>query len=476
VILDVQGVTNAGVEGVTTMSAGVDTHRARKARRIPIHHTVPRLIRNPMGGLQEISRDAAGEVVRLELGWFRPYLVTHPDHVQHVLRDNTGNYVRVGMFWSPLSRLFGQGILSDGPPWESSRRNLQPLFTAKRVDSLMARMADVAQAAVDDLERYARSGEPMDVATEMSRVVNRTIIRVFFADRIATAEADRIIPALYDIATSLVVRMALPFVPNRIPLPGDRAFRRGVEIIDDVLLPVIRDVRRNPDGGDDVIATLCAATGSDGAELTERQIRDDVVTMFITATETTSLTLTWLWPILGAHPAVAQRLYDEIDRVVGDDRVRHTHVADLRYLRAVLDELLRLYPVGWIFPRTAVAADVLGGVRIEPGATLLISPFLTHHMAEFWPDPDAFDPERFGPGAGPHRHRYAYFPFGGGPHQCLGRHVFQVEAQLIVASLLSRFRPAPSSSGVPALKVAATLLPDERVRMVLDPIESRRAA
>lgn len=457
------------------MSSGVDVSRSRKARRVPLHRTVPRLVRNPMRGLLAIAREAAGDVVRLELGWFRPYLVTHPDHVQRVLRDRAANYVREGMFWSPLSRLFGQGILSDGPPWESSRRNLQPLFTAKRVDSLMARMADAAHDAVDDLDRYARSGESLDVATEMSRIVNRTIIRVFFADRIPPAQADRIIPALYDIATSMVVRMALPFVPNRVPLPGDRSFRQGVRTIDDVLLPVIREVRRHPDGGDDVIAVLCAATGPDGTPLTERQVRDDVVTMFITATETTSLTLTWLWPILRAHPHVAERLYGEIDRVVGDDRVRHTHVADLHYVRAVLDELLRLYPVGWIFPRTAVAADLLGDVRIEAGATLLISPFLTHHMPDFWPEPEVFDPERFRPGAR-HRHRYAYFPFGGGPHQCLGRHVFQVEAQLIVASLLSRFRPAPSAAGVPALKVAATLLPDERVRMVLKPVQRQRAA
>ncbi|WP_173155863.1 cytochrome P450 [Phytohabitans suffuscus] len=456
------------------MSSDVDFGRARKARRVPLHRTVRRLIRDPMAGLQSIAQEADGEIVRLQLGWFRPYLVTHPDHVQRILRDEATNYVRQGMFWSPLSRLFGQGILSDGPPWESSRRNLQPLFTAKRVDALMARMAAVAHEAVDDLARHVRSGEPVDVATEMSRVVNRTIIRVFFADRIPPAEADQIIPALYDIATSMVVRMALPWAPQRLPLPGDRAFHRGVGTIDDVLLPVIRDVRRHPDGGDDVIATLCAATGPDGAELTERQVRDDVVTMFITATETTSLTLTWLWPILRAHPDVARRLYDEIDSVLGDDRVRHTHVPRLHYVRAVLDELLRLYPVGWIFPRTALAADVLGDTRIEAGATLLISPFLTHRMAEFWPDPQRFDPERFVAGGAPHR--YAYFPFGGGPHQCLGRHVFQVEAQLIVASVLSRIRPVPSSAGVPALKVAATLLPEERVRMAFEPVASRRAA
>ena len=449
------------------MSFDVDTSRARKARRIPMHDTVPRLIRNPMAGLQAIAREADGDIVRLRLGWFRPYLVTHPDHVQHILRDEAANYVREGMFWNPLSRLFGQGILSDGPPWESSRRNLQPLFTAKRVDALMARMAAVAHEAVDALVRRVRSDEPLDVATEMSRIVNRTIIRIFFADRIPAEQADRIIPTLYDIATSLVVRMALPWMPQRVPLLGDRAFHRGVAVIDDVLLPIIREVRRHPDGGDDVIATLCAATGQDGAELTERQVRDDVVTMFITATETTSLTLTWLWPILRANPDVARRVYGEIDRVVGDDQVRHTHVPELRYLRAVLDELLRLYPVGWIFPRTALAADVVGDIRIEAGATLLISPYLTHQMAEFWPDPQRFDPERFLSGRA--LHRYAYFPFGGGPHQCLGRHVFQVEAQLIAASVLSRIRPVPSSARVPGLKVAATLLPEERVQMAFTP-------
>jgi cytochrome P450 len=458
------------------MSSDVDAARARKARRIPIHHTLPRLARDPLGALQVIANDSGGEIVRLDLGLFRPYLVTDPEHVHRVLRDNADNFVREGMFWSPLRRLLGGGILADGPAWEWSRHILQPMLTAKRIDALMDRMSAAVDRAVEGLERFARSGEPFDIGTEMSRIVNQTIINVFFGDRISVRKADRIIPALNAIATSFVIRMVLPWVPNAFPMPGDRAFRRGVQIIDDVLLPAIERFRKEPDDGDDIIATLCRTRDGEGNGLTERQIRDDVVAMFVTATETTSLALTWLWPTLGAHPNVAVRLREEVRRVVGDGRVRRSHVHDLHYTRAVLDELLRLYPTGWIFPRTAVRPDVVGGVRIGAGATVLISPFLTQRMDAYWDRPGDFDPDRFLPERAAQRHRYAYFPFGGGPHQCLGRHVFQVEAQLIVASILTRFLPGPALSEVPAPQVAATLLPERRVRMTLRPLQRQLAA
>jgi enediyne biosynthesis protein E7 len=458
------------------MSSDVDAARVRKARRIPIHRALPPLLRDPLRALGEFTAAAEGEVVRLDLGLFRPYLVTHPDHVQRVFRDRSDIYVREGMFWEPLTRLFGRGILSDGPSWESSRANLQPLFTAKHVETLMGRMADAVADSVEALDRYARSGDTIDVTTEMSRIVYMTVIRVFFADRITPEQADRLVPALEMISTSLAFRMLLPFVPNAVPVPGDRSFRRAVRIIDDVLLPAIRASRREPGDGDDIIATLCRSYGPEGRALTEQQIRDDVVTMFVAATETTSVSLTWLWPVLEAHPQVAVRLYDEIDRLVGHRRVNSSHVPHLHYTRMVLDELLRLYPAGWILPRTAATADVIDGVEIKRGATLLVSPFLTQRMAAFWDRPLAFDPERFAPGRAEHRHRYAYFPFGGGPHQCIGKHVFLVEAQLIVAGILARFRPRMVSGLMPAPGVAGSLRPAGEVRMTLLPVQRTLAA
>ncbi|WP_415624398.1 cytochrome P450 [Phytohabitans flavus] len=445
---------------------------------MPIHRTLPRLIRDPFGALQAIAEEADGEVVRLELGWFRPYLVTNPDHVQHVLRDNVDNYVRdgQGLFWRPIRRLLGEGILADGPVWEASRRNLQPLFSAKHVESLVDSMADMIAAAVDDLDRYAREGTPIDAGAEMSRIVHLTVIKVFFRDRITVEQAERMVPALDTIATSIAFRLLLPFVPNAVPLPGDRAFRRAVRTIDEIVFPIVRECRRDPGDGDDIVATLCRARGADGQPLTEQQVRDDVVTMFGAATETTGVLLTWLWPVLQAHPEVAGRLYAEVDQVVGSDRVRREHLAGLGYTRMVLDELLRLYPSGWLFPRTAVAGDVIGGVRLRPRATVLISPFLTQRLDAHWADPLEFRPDRFEPGVSGHVHRYAYFPFGGGPHQCIGKHVFLVEAQLIVAAMLSRFRPRLASQAMPGPQVAASLRPASEVRMTLLPVQRTLAA
>jgi cytochrome P450 len=228
---------------------------------------------------------------------------------------------------------------------------------------------------------------------------------------------------------------------------------------------------RRPDDGGDVIATLCRARTEDGRPLSEQQVRNDTVAMFAATTETTINVLTWLWPQLSAHPEVAARLQTEVERVVGNGPIGRSQLAELHYTKMVLDELLRLYPIGWLIPRRSIAADVVGRVRIDPGATIVISPLITQRMSMFWEDPEVFDPERFTPENSRGRHRYAHFPFGGGPHQCLGMYLFYLEAQLIMATVLSRFRAQMHTLGVPAPRVAASLRPRDRVRLTLIPVD-----
>jgi cytochrome P450 len=196
--------------------------------------------------------------------------------------------------------------------------------------------------------------------------------------------------------------------------------------------------------------------------------------MFVAGTETTALALTWVWLLLDAHPSVAARLRDEVEHVVGRATPGAAHLDGLGYTRMVLQETLRLYPVGWLVPRTVAEPDVIGGVPLRRGATVLVSPYLTHRLPRLWPEPSTFDPERFATGHGVRRHRFAYYPFGGGVHQCLGSHFFMVEAQLIVASLISRYRPTLVGSpltgpGPVAARVSATLRPRRRVAMTLTP-------
>ncbi|SCF34343.1 Cytochrome P450 [Micromonospora chaiyaphumensis] len=436
---------------------------------VPLRHILPGLLRDPARALIDVGNRTGGALVRLNLGSFRPYLVTHPRHVQHVLRDRAENYERAGdgLFWRPVKRLFGEGILGEGQIWSASRRMLQPMFTAKRVEALIDGMADAIRDAVDELDEPCRAGRPVDIGAEQARIVSRAIMRVLFADKISVPDALRVIDAQDVIATAVIPRIVVPFAPLSLPMPGDRPFRRAVRIVDDVLVPIVRETRAVADQGDDIISTLWRARTDDGRQLDERQVRNDTVAMFAATTETTINVLTWAWPHLEQRPDVADRLYAEIDRVVGDEPVRREHLADLTYTRMVLDELLRLYPIGWIIPRRAVAADVIDGVPIEAGATMVASPLITQRMRQFWDRPDEFDPERFRPERVRARHRYAHFPFGGGPHQCLGMYLFYLEAQLILATMLSRYRFRLRRPGVPGLRLAAALRPRERVELTL---------
>ncbi|MEV2239386.1 cytochrome P450 [Micromonospora sp. NPDC049891] len=449
--------------------------QSRQAGSVPLRHVLPNLLRDPARALVDFGERSGGEVVRLNLGSFRPYLITHPDHLQRVLREKSDNYVRAGdgLQWRPLKRLFGEGILSDGEHWTNSRQILQPLFTARRIDGLIDRLAVAIEDAIDELAEPARTGQPVDMGTAQAQIVCSAIMRVFFADRISVPDAMRIMEAQDAIATSVMPRIIVPWAPLAAPMPGDRAFRRAVRLIDDLLLPTIRAARDSAESdSDDIIATLWRGRTEDGGRLDERQVRNDTVAMVATTTETTISVLTWLWPHIERDPTVATRLYEEIDRVVGDQPVRREHLRELRYTRQVLDELLRLYPIGWLFPRMAVEEDVVGGVRIPAGSTLVVSPLITHRMSQFWDRPEVFDPDRFSPDLVRSRPKYAHFPFGGGPHQCLGMHLFYLEATLIVATLLSRFRFRLRRAAIPGIKVAAALRPLERVEVTLRPAQS----
>ncbi|MGC4805970.1 cytochrome P450 [Micromonospora sp. DT233] len=445
---------------------------------MPPWQVLPALARDPARALINFGEQADGQIVRLNLGSFRPYLVTDPAHVQQVLGDRADNFGRAGdgPFWGPLRRLFGDGILGDGPVWSDSRRILQPLFTARRVDAMMGGIAETIAGAVAELDVAARSGQPVDIGAEQARIVCRAIMKAFFADRISNADALRVIEAQEAIATSVIPRVLVPFVPLSLPMPGDRTFRNAVRQIDEVLVPIVRSVRDPAAHGDDVISTLWRGTTHDGRPVDELQVRNDTVAMVAVTTETTINVLTWLWPHLERAPEVAARLQQEIDEVVGHGPVGPEHLPRLRYTRMVLDELIRLYPVGWLLPRQVIRPVRLGEVELEAGATVLISPLVTQRLSRHWEQPEVFDPDRFTPERVRARHRYAFFPFGGGPHQCLGTHLFYLEAQLIVANLLSRYRLRVRSPHLPAPVLAVALRPRDRVEIELRPAHQVAAA
>jgi cytochrome P450 len=428
---------------------------APRARTFRVYRNLPGLIRDPMREVERIGSSSEGRLTRINFGVSHIYLATHPDHVQRTLR-----------------RLFGPSIMAEGTPWKTSRRTLQPVLTRRYVHSMADQMAAAINESVDALGEPAQTGRRVRAMDEMATIVSHTVMRVFFGSKITPEDTARLTPAFEMLVKAIAFRFLLPFVPPSIPVPGDRALKRAVAMFDDVLYPLIREQRWRGDTARDFFSVLCQAHEADGGEVSDEWVRDNLFAMFATGTETTIGVLTWLWPLLDAHPRVSWRLCEEIDRVVGGGPVRAEHLRGLDYTRQGVQELLRLYPAGWIFPRRAVETADLGGVTIKAGESVLISPFLTHRLERFWDRPLEFDPDRFAPGdpAAAGRHRDAYVPCGAGPHKCIGQYVFNVEAELIIAGVLSRFRPSFCTPVSPTPRVGATLRPREDVELILRPV------
>jgi cytochrome P450 len=255
-------------------------------------------------------------------------------------------------------------------------------------------------------------------------------------------------------------------------MPGDHRFRRVVRDVDDIIYPLVAEARRSEPGVErDIISVLARAKDADGNGLSDRELRDDMFSMFAAGTETTALALTWFLVLLDLHPEVGMRVRAEIQDAVGAGPVTAEHLPRLSYTRMALEETLRVRPLIWFLPRTAREADHIGGVRIPKGATVILSPYLTHRLASIWDRPEEFDPERFSPDRSTSRDRYAFIPFGGGAHLCIGNHFFMVEAQVILATLLSQLRPSVINPTAVRARAAVTLRPRNRIRLRLRPVD-----
>jgi cytochrome P450 len=432
------------------------------------------LRRDPLGFVVRLARDF-GDVVLLRMGHLHFYLFFHPDHVRHVLQENHQNYVK-GPIIARAKVLIGEGLFtSEGTFWRRQRRLAQPAFHRARIAGLVDTM--VAATA----ERLARWAEPaaggavIDVAAEMSELTLTVVGRTLFGQDLSAdaAVAGRALrAALAFTAERTMTYVALPIA---IPTPKHRAFRRALAVLDRVVYDVIESRRR--EGGDrgDLLSMLMSAEDEEtGERMTARQLRDEVMTFFLAGHETTAVTLAWTWYLLAQHPEIAAGLEADVADVLGGRPPALEDLARLPRLRMVIEEAMRLYPPVWGIGRQAIADDVVGGYRLPAGTIVNLSPYVTHRHRDVWGDPERFDPGRFAPDAVTARPRFAYFPFSGGPRQCIGESFALIEAQLIAAMVLQRYRLGLTPGQQVEPEVHLTLRPRGGLPMRLAPGGGRR--
>ena len=436
-------------------------------RRYPGSHLFA-LRRDPLAFLTGIAREH-GDVARFRLGPVDVHLVSRPDWIRDVLVTHAHLFHK-GRGLERAKRLLGEGLLtSEDPIHRRQRRMMQPAFHRDRI----AGYADVMTAHAEATSARWRDGETLDLAQEMSRLTLAIVGRTLF-DSDVESEADEIGAALTTAIRLFGRTFSLPFfqVVDRLPLPSNRRFAKARARIDATIGRLIAERRRSPGRRSDLLTLLVQAsdTEGDGTGMTDVQVRDEAVTIFLAGHETTANALTWTWYLLSQNPEAEAKLHAEADALDGPPGF--ADLPKLAYTEMVLAESMRLFPPAWIIGRRALEEYAVGGYVVPSRSIVVCSQWVTHRDPRFFPDPERFDPERFRPEAKEQRPRFAYFPFGGGPRVCIGEGFAWMEGVLLLATLARRWRLrlAPGHPVVPAPSI--TLRPQHGMRMR---IEARRS-
>lgn len=426
-------------------------------------------MRDPIAMLCRLRREY-GDVARNPLGPYVTHLISHPDDIRWVLQENQANYIR-GRFYDNFKPFFGEGLLTtDGDFWLRHRKLVQPLFHRRRVDTC----SEEIQASVDEMlqrwEKYSRSGEDFDIVPEMMRLTLSVLGRMIFGVDVGHM-AEVIGPAVrLGVAAMMPQGNIHDFLPRWMPTAHNRQISSAKQTLLNVMDWVREQRSHMPRNGNDLSSLLLSAVDEETQErLTEKEVQDEMMTIFLAGHETTGSGLAWSLYALATHPEVRVRLEEELRQTLGDRPPSAADLPNLPYLCMVIDECLRVYPPIWGFTRDAAGEDEIRGYRIPAGSSIFVSPYVTHRHPDFWENPEAFDPERFAPEAAAKRPRFAYFPFGGGPRQCIGIHMAKLQMQLAVAMVIQRYR-FETVPGHPIERGATvSLRPVSGIRMTLEP-------
>lgn len=416
-----------------------------------------------------------GDLVRYNVLNIPLVQVNHPEAIQHVLQDNNKNYHKGFKAVPTLEMTLGHGLLTnEGDPWLQQRRLMSPVFHHRNIEAMGEMMTRRATSMFETRwTNAARNGETLNIAAEMMQLTLDIVSEALFSANVSD-KTQAVSEAVTVLTKDATMRFDFPFYPRpNIPTPHNRAFLRALRELDSIIFGIINDRRAHPNGHQDLLRLLLDARDPESNQaMGDKQLRDEVITLFIAGHETTANLLSWTFYLLSQHPKVEAQLHAEVDSVLNGRTPTAADVPNLQYTRRVLDEVLRLYPPAWMLNRTNLTADELCGYEIPANTFLAISPFVMHRHPAYWDSPETFDPDRFLSGQANRMHRFVYFPFGGGPRLCIGKGFAQVEAALLLATFAQacRLKLVPNANA--EMQARVTLRPKNGLHMT---IETRNA-
>ena len=435
----------------------------RRPRDLPMVGHALSFARDPLAFT--VAMRSAGDMVKVRLGPLQIYLVNSPTLVRQVLTDAT-SFER-GLQAERFRFFFGDGLItSDGSYHLRNRRLVQPAFHRQRI----AGYADVMREEAEAMTSRWREGQVIAAHDELMEATLRVVGRTLFATPLGAEVVDEVVRSVPLLLDGVGLRARDPFgIVQRLPTAGNREFNAAIVRLRDVVDRIVGEYRRSGTDHGDMVSMLMLATDAEtGEQLTDLQIRDEVITMLVAGTETTANTLAWVLHVLGGRRDLEERLHAEVDSVVGERPVTVADVPNLELIRRLVTESLRIYPQAPMLMRRATMPVRLGDTDLPAGISVLLPLYALHHDPAVFPDPEFFDPDRWATDRTSDAMKPSFVPFGGGRHVCIGEAFAWTEAAIVLAVVARdwRLRPVPGRPvGINALStLKPTQLPMTPVR------------
>lgn len=423
------------------------------------------VLKNPLNFLQDIGNQY-GKIAHFKLGLDHVYLINDPDYAQQVLVDQYRKFHK-GSGLDRVRLILGNGLLTSEDDYhQRQRRMMQPAFHRQRISAYAASMGEYAERAsgawVD--------GSVIDMELEMNKVALAIAGKTLFSTEVE-GKSNEVGNAMKEIRKyfKLAILPGASFL-EKLPTPGNLKFWKAKKRLDDIVIGMIQERRKTNKDFGDFLSMLIMSLDSDGdnSGMTDRQVRDEAMTIFLAGHETITNVMSWFWYLLTQHPEAQRKLQQEVDEVLAGRLASYEDLPKLVYTRKLLSETMRLYPPGWVLGRLAVDDVQLGDYLIPKGSTLLVSEWVMHHNPRYFPDPEKFDPERWTPESIASRPKFSYIPFGAGPHICIGEPFAWMEGTILGATVAQKWnvRLEPGFPVEPQAMV--TVRPRHGMRVLLE--------
>ena len=426
-----------------------------------------------MGVMREFNRDTLafiercrgyGDVVHTRFLWVHAYFLYNPADIETILTTNARSYRKAESLRSPFfHRLVGNGLVtSEGEFWRRQRRLAQPAFHRQRISSYGDIMVQYAQRTIANWHE----GEQRDLSRDMTRLTLEIVVKTLFNSDVSK-DADHVGQILTSLVKPFASQATLKWIlDNRLPTPGHRRYFNAVSEIDRIVYRIIAERRASDYDEGDLLSMLLQAQDDDGTRMSDAQLRDEVMTLFLAGHETTALALSWSWYLLASHPEAETKFHAELDQVLGGRTPAVSDMPNLKYTEMIAKEAMRLYPPAYAVGREAIEETEIGGFHVPKGTQLFAFQWVTHRDPRFFDDPAAFKPERWNGEMSEQLPKYAYFPFGGGPRQCIGNYFAMMEIVLLLATIGQRFRFELTEEKIEVLPVLS-LRPKSGIKVVV---------